>query len=1069
MALRLSSALILRLWRSCVSAKAVLRARTRTASCTPSAGRTRVFCVLMMAGCPVAVSSPAASDLRWTGQADTVFRRLTSSEMRYSNAIAQDADGFIWLATQTGLVRWDGYRSRLYTANGRDKTALPGNRVLSLGTDAEGWLWAGTASGGLARYNPERDTFDVFDLSAGGQVGHARVSAIIADGDRGLWIGTGDGTDHIDLATSAITPVPLDGANAAVEALLQDVDGKLWVGTEKGLLRRDPGSDHFNPVVLDVAGTITPGVEVLRRDSRGNLWIGTDGAGAFVIEAGQSEARAVRETALAANASSLGGQSVTAILEVEPGQIWLGTGHAGIVVVDTGAGWRTQRLRYNVDQATSLQDDNIRAMFRDRSGLIWVACTMGLNVHDPRRHEISTLLGEPNGVGPITGSQVPFVLASPDGRVWLSIGDGGDIDIVDPVAGRVGELRADPTHPLTALPVGRVLSMATAPDGEVYIGTRFGLYRADPQGRHLARVEIPQRAPDAATWSLAFDGGVLWIGGRDGLWAATKALTGPMRVVRHETAERLGNQRVTAILRGSGRTLWVGTATNLFRLDIASDDLLRLPTDNADPTAYREGYVAALLLDQQQRLWVATPEVGIQILEGRDADGRARFHQLGMPEGLPHSDVDQLLEDAHGNIWASTDNGLVMINPSTFSMRTFGEPQGVAILQYWTNSGARTTAGELLFGGQGGLTVVRPELATPSQYRPPIVITEAHAGGSAVVSSSLNGLILPRRLDIPSADRSLMVEFSALDYTAPEENHYEYRLRGFDKEWVTTQPTRRLATYTNLPPGDYTLQLRGSGPQAPWTPKTFNLPIRVLAAWYETVGFKLLAGMLVLLAIAAMMQLRTALLRHRQRELEKVVANRTAELLQRSVELRESQRQLEKIAYVDPLTGIANRRQFDSELVHLTALALRGRASFTLLLIDLDHFKRINDSFGHDAGDAFLIEVGRRLGATLRQSDRIFRIGGDEFAVMLPETRESSDIEAACRRITDDMRPPFVYLHQTLETSTTVGAACWSAAMTGSDALYKSADLALYEAKAAGRGTWKIAPDGPLSKATPAL
>jgi diguanylate cyclase (GGDEF)-like protein len=611
--------------------------------------------------------------------------------------------------------------------------------------------------------------------------------------------------------------------------------------------------------------------------------------------------------------------------------------------------------------------------------------------------------------------------------------------------------------------------MAVAPGGEVYIGTRSGLYRADPQGRHVVRVAIPQRAADAATWSLAFDGDVLWIGGTDGLWAATAGLSGAMGVLHHETAERLGNQRVTAILRGIGKTLWVGTATGLVSIDIASYHLERMPTDDADPTAFLEGYVAALLMDRQQRLWVATSDAGIQILEGLHPDKRARFRRLRMRDGLPHDDVDQLLEDARGKIWASTDNGLVMIDPVTYSIRTLGVPQGVTILQYWTNSGARTAAGELLFGGQGGLTVVRPALVTASHYRPPIVVTEAHFGGSALVASSLNGLNSPKRVDIPSDDRSLMVEFSALDYTAPEDNRYDYRLRGFDKDWLTTQPTRRLAAYTNLPPGDYMLQLRGSGPEAPWTPETLNLPIRVLPAWYETAVFKLLAGMLALLSVAALMQLRTALLRRRQTELVKLVADRTAELLQRSVELRESQRRLEQIAYFDPLTGIANRRLFDSELAHLTAHALRGSVRFALLLIDLDHFKRINDTLGHDAGDALLIEVGRRLGATFRQSDRTFRIGGDEFAVLLPETKEPAEIEAACRRIVENLRKPFVYLDQILEPSTTVGAACWSATMAGSDALYKSADLALYEAKAAGRGTWHIAHPAHISECAPEM
>jgi diguanylate cyclase (GGDEF)-like protein len=182
---------------------------------------------------------------------------------------------------------------------------------------------------------------------------------------------------------------------------------------------------------------------------------------------------------------------------------------------------------------------------------------------------------------------------------------------------------------------------------------------------------------------------------------------------------------------------------------------------------------------------------------------------------------------------------------------------------------------------------------------------------------------------------------------------------------------------------------------------------------------------------------------------------RSAELQQLSVELRESKRQLERIAYVDPLTGISNRRLFDMDMTHLTALARRGGGDFTLLLIDLDRFKDINDTLGHDAGDALLIEATRRLGMELRESDRIFRLGGDEFAALLMATSDTAGIEVVCQRLLQNLARPFAYRDRTVRPSASIGAAQWSADTPGPDALYKCADLALYEAKNAGRNTWR--------------
>ncbi len=1005
--------------------------------------------------------------IRWNEQADTVFHHLTSIEMRFAVAITQDGAGFIWLGSQEGLVRWDGYRSRLYHADPQDATALPDNFVAALHTDRLGRLWVGTAVGGLARYDPERDAFVVFGAGANG-LRSSSVSAIADAGSTGLWIGTSDGLDHIDLASNAVIHVAVAvDQHVAVKAVLQDADGGLWVGTDRGLEYQRPGSDEFRAVSLKGAGSVTPEIETLFRDSHGNLWIGTRPYGAFVIESGQPTARPVHETAVV---SRLEGEVAISIVEAKPGEIWIGTSGGGVVVVDTAAGWRTRRLQHQAAVATSLQDDDMHAMYRDRAGLIWASSTMALNLYDPRPTGIATLFGVEHSARPVTAVQVPFVMVTSEDRVWLSAGDGGGVDILDPVLGRIGELRTDPAHPRSKLPAGRVLTMVEAADGAVYIGTRQGLYRSDAQGRLVTRVEISQRAADAPVFSLCFDDGVLWVGGTDGLWALRLKPRASPLLLRHETAERLGSRRVTAILRGAGDTLWVGTAAGLNRLDIASSTLESFPTEPSNPTGFLGGYVASLLMDRQGRLWIASVGNGIQVLEGRDSLGRARFRRLGIHEGLPHYGIDKLILDLGGNIWASTDNGLAEIDPATFAVRTLGEAQGVPITQYWTNSGARTSRGELLFGGEGGLTVVQPERTTTANPTlAPIVVTEAYAGGKPFMATRLNGAGEPPRLDVAADNHSLMVEFAALDYAAPENNRYRYRLQGFDNQWVESQATHRLAAYTNLPPGNYTLQLSGSGPVTPQIPAIREIPIRVLPAWYQTTWFRLAAAALAFLGLVAISQLRTALLRRRQRELQEQVSKRTMELEQRSAELqqrsaelelssaelRRAQLQLESIAYLDPLTGISNRRLFDMEMQQLTSAALRGAAMFTLLLLDLDRFKQVNDTLGHDAGDALLIEVTRRLRLVLRASDRLFRLGGDEFAVLLVETGDAASSEAACVRLVENLAEPFAYGDQLLQPGASIGAARWSAQAPSPDDMYRRADQALYEAKKAGRNTWR--------------
>jgi diguanylate cyclase (GGDEF)-like protein len=660
--------------------------------------------------------------------------------------------------------------------------------------------------------------------------------------------------------------------------------------------------------------------------------------------------------------------------------------------------------------------------------------------------------GRPDG---ISGKKV-FVLAPmPDGHVWSGV-DGG-IDIIDPVLGRLGQIVPDPSHPESALPKGRVQAIAIAADSTVvYIATQQGLYRTDISGRHMVRVNVPDRSPTAAIRELCLVGDVLWFGGEfDGLWALDLHVPDKPVVRLHETGAQLGDPRIASIDRGAGNTLWVGTRKGLARVDMASGEIERVPVDATDPSQLPGGFVSSTLTDHRGRLWVASFGAGVQVLERRDADGRWHFRRFGLREGLPHLGVDKLLEDAHGDIWASTDDGLAVIDGKTFAIRSLQVPEGVGLRTFFTSSGAATAAGEMLFGGEGGLVVVRPELVTSWEYSPPVVVTDVSAGSSRLPVGGFNKIGgSATRLEISPDDHRLRVEFSALDYSAPGRNHYAYRLQGFDPDWIPTEPSSRVASYTNLPPGNYTLQLRGSNRNGTWAPP-LEMPIHVLPLWYQTLAFRVAAILCALVLVAALVQARTAYLRRRQRELQTLVTERTAELEQRSQQLRESQLQLERIAYVDPLTGLSNRRLFEKELRHGVAMVARGGGCLTLLLIDLDGFKKINDQLGHDAGDALLVETALRLTHSVRETDHVARLGGDEFAIVLTGACELATVEVICRRILTSISAPFTYKDATLQVSASIGSVQCPSQGTATETLYKAADVALYEAKRSGRNTWR--------------
>ena len=1003
-----------------------------------------------VAGVPLGTGSQvhAADAGRWTALSDTVFEYLArDNELPNSTAptaLAEDGEGFLWVGTQNGLARWDGYHFRSYKADPGIAGTLPDNLIRQLRTDTRGRLWIATNSGGLARYDRDRDRFVTYAAGPDG-LSSASLRDIVDDGSGGIWIATDNGLDHLRGDSSEFEHYrhsdndPGSLPDNRVRALFRDRDGGLWVGTAEGLARRESASTRFVPVPLGQSAGKVAVPWTFYQDSDGRVWVGTIREGVYVLDVRERGMPPTLDGAL--TQPIVPNEGVHAITEVRPGEIWLGTDGHGIVRVD-GRSFQTQRTLHDPTVTSSLADDSVQALHTDRSGLVWVATNRGISHFNARLGAVYTVFGGSSRPGSLSDPDVDSVLTMPDGRVWLGLGSKG-IDVLDPMSPRVASLRPDPQHPATALPKDYVNALVRGPDGDVYVGTEQGLYRADHLAHGVVRLSSPLHDPTTAVWALHFEQSVLWVGGFDGLW--TLDVNAPK--LSSANIDGLTDHAVTVIDRGPAGSLWIGTKNGLSRLDLASHAVERILPDPPDPNALRAGYISTLLTDRRGRLWVGTLGGGISVLDSRDRNGKPHFVRLGASQGLASESIDKLLEDARGQVWASTDDGLAVIDPNTFAIRTLRRAEGVPIANHWAGAGAVTEEGELLFGGVGGLIVVRPEKLTTWSYHPPIVVTDVRIGGKRVPAGSFNGDQVVAPLTVSPDANSIAVEFAALDYSAPEHNHYAYRLEGFDSDWVETEPSRRLAAYTNLLPGDYTLQLRGSNRDGLWTEEVLPVPVRVLPAWYQTIAFRILASVAFITLIAAVVQVRTLYLRKARRELERVVIERTAEL-------RESQRQLQQIAYCDTLTALPNRRMFMEEFRELLVLAGLQQGRFALLLIDLDRLKHINDTLGHDVGGALLIEAAIRLQAAVRKSDCVARLGGDEYAVLLTQNPAAADIEAVCKRIVDSFTLEVAVNGVGVKTSPSIGVAVYPDHGTAQDRLYKSADVALYEAKRLGGNIW---------------
>ncbi len=977
----------------------------------------------------------------WLRQAADIFHPVAQdADLPFAlipESLAEDQQGFLWLGGESGLVRWDGYALRVFAPDRSQADAMRDELVQCMFRDHAGRLWVGTGTGGLGLYEPGGER--VRSVLGGVLTGAARhVWSMDDDGAGGLWLGTEGGlfrmnagattASRLDLAAAGLGGAP----DEAVLAVLRDRQGDLWIGTTHGLARGVAGNARFETVALPVAAGDSVAVSRLMQDSAGRIWAGSRQHGAYVVDPGAPAARSVAATAPVGQATVA--TEITALLEVRPGLVWLGTYGSGIFEVAAGDALHGRWIHHRADVPFSLPGDSVQSLFRDRSGLVWVGTSEGLSQFAPDQEAVQTIFGDPGRTDGLTAANVMSVLARPDGSLWVgSQGSGYDV------------LRSGGGALTGNLPGRRVFALAAAPAGGVLAGTDGGLYWADAQGVPKRQLAIPGMTGAADVRAMAVLDGAIWLGTRDsGVWQLSMAPDGRLSLLWHLDGSKLGGSRVMAIAPAPDGRVAIGLEDGFGLVDPATGAVQQVHTDPADPDSLGAGSVVSFLTDRAGRLWVGTSESGISVMES--AAARPRFRHIGVAEGLPNADINRMLLSRAGQVWASTDNGIAMIDAADFAVRAQRRADGVAIKGYWTGAGDRTADGALIFGGVGGMTVVRPELIQPWHYRPPVVVTGLRLGGRKVPfradGADAQGLVVPPGVN------SLAVEFVALDYSAPERNRYRYRLDGFDAGWIEADAAHRVATYTNLPPGDFTLRLAGSNRDGVWAERETVFWVHVLPAWYQAFWFRVAAGGSAVILIFAAAFAWSFVVRRRQHELERQVAERTAEL-------SASQQQLHHYAYFDTLTGLQNRRAFNEQFRSMLEQAGSAPCQFALLLIDLDNFKHVNDKFGHDAGDALLVQVAWRLREAVRENDFLARLGGDEFAVLVPNLRDLDTVEKICGRVVEALGTPAMINGSSVEAGASLGAGVYPDHGATQEDLYRHVDQALYEAKRAGRGTWQ--------------
>lgn len=793
-------------------------------------------------------------------------------------SILQDRQGFLWMATENGLYRYDGYGFFGFLHDPANPQSLSDSSVSTILQGKDGTLWVGTWGGGLNRLDSETGRFTCFrhDPARPESISDDRVQSLWEDPDGTLWIGTfNGGLNCLDPSSGQFRhfrhvrgmkgSLPHD----RVWSLTRDQAGVLWVGTSVGLCRMARG--EFEPVPdasLERGQASAIPVRALRVDTAGRLWIGSERGLQSLDTRTGTYTQYLTDVDTGRGKGNL---LVTSICPDPWGHVWVGTAGDGLFSLDAATG-RSECHKNDEGNPNSLSHDDIRTLWVDRSGLLWAGTRGGgLNRLDLKPAKFGTAgRSEVPGKGLGDGT-VRSVRVAPDGAVWVGTERG--LNCLDPLTGRSVLYRSIPSDP-SSIPGDRVWSLLFDRSGRLWIGTYGGgLGRMDRPGaavrRYGVRSSDPRGISHGVVKSILEDGqGVIWAGTDAGL---DRYDSGGDRFL---PVAGLEGCYVWTLCEGKDGCLWVGTDQGLACLAPGGHVTWtkREPRQGLAGSGLSSDRVFSLLADGES-IWIGT------------ASGLNRMNRSGSSVQMVHLNADldlaqisSLSRDSRGTIWIGTSHGLVEYDPGNGVVAVYDRHSGLPSNEFCVNAAALGKDGRLYLGTFAGLAWLRPGAIPRNEVVPKVSLTALR------IPDRSEGIPIGVRaisLRLGYRENGFSADFAALDFTDPVRNRFRYRLDGFDREWVEAG-NRRSVTYTNLDGGSYVLRVCGANSDGTWSQETVLLRIEVerppwLRWWAWIIYVSIAAG--VVMALVTVKTSRQA------REL--AFHQREAEQLRKVGELRE--------------------------------------------------------------------------------------------------------------------------------------------------------------------------------------
>lgn len=838
------------------------------------------------------------------------------------SCIVQDSLGFMWFGTQDGLNRFDGYHFQVFKHDNTDTNTISNNWIHTLLFDRNGSLWVGTQNGGLNRIDvDEQYRYQIRRFPYLGKKSVPDNVQALYQGRNGLiWCGMrSGGLITIDPASFEITAFPSTknlGRNgleydllpdSRIQVIYEDQNGFFWFGSaQNGLIRYNPNTrrfKHFLAVGNEPYSLRHNEIKTIAEDPLGRLWIGTLGGGVMIFDKDTEQFYPI-ETFFP-DFKNISDLYIWTLYRDPSERMWVGMLSAGLVLIPDVTRKDIVRITHDPFDPRSLSDNYVMSVFQDRGGTLWIGTGgNGINKYNPYNIKFRHYKHLPYNNNSLNHNFVWAIHEDHKGYIWIGTKSG--LNRLDPntgefkhfVLGKGGNKR---------LPDISIWSVLEDSQKNLWVGTGGnGLYQLDSRRQRLHHYKTSEDAHlnttgiilrdypelvDNFIWCIMEEKpGHIWLGTARGGINILDVRKNRWTHYRHDPSytHSLGADYVRTLYKDHYGRIWIGTnGGGLNRFIPEGERFERWMHQPNDSNSISSNDVLCITEDLEHRLWIGTTE-GLNYFR----PDQSRFQRFTANNGLPNASIYGIIPDRDNRLWLSTNKGLIRLTLvrgredllETSDIRLYDLSDGIQDLEFNTGALCRAHTGELYFGGINGFNRFDPMNIRDNPYMPPVRLVAVTIGNERKINP---GKDFFRSLLLSPRERSIVFEYAALDYAAPEKIRYQYRLEGFDPDWISAGG-RWYAHYTNLPSGDYHFQVRATNSDGLWSNAILDIPVTIEPPLWKTTWFIILIGVL-LLAIGGRVyywQVRTV--QNRNILLKQMIAERTAELSDYAKKLEEA-------------------------------------------------------------------------------------------------------------------------------------------------------------------------------------